>query len=114
ADKESLKTVLRNLVSNAVKFTPRNGEITASCSEDDKGMLVVSVADTGIGMSEEIRNSLFTITKKVSRPGTDNEPSTGLGLILCKELVEKHGGKLWVESTEGKGSVFYFSIPSSS
>jgi PAS domain S-box-containing protein len=114
ADKESLKTVLRNLVSNAVKFTPRNGEITVGCSEVDKGMLVVSVADTGIGMSEEIRNSLFTITKKVSRPGTDNEPSTGLGLILCKELVEKHGGKIWVKSTEGKGSIFYFSIPSSS
>jgi signal transduction histidine kinase len=113
-DKESLKTVLRNLISNAVKFTPHKGIVTISSDLADRGFLLVAIADTGIGMSNEIRTSLFTITKKVSRPGTDNEPSTGLGLILCKELIEKHGGKIWVESTEGKGSTFYFTVPSAS
>jgi signal transduction histidine kinase len=112
ADKESLKTVLRNLISNAVKFTPHKGTITILSDIADRGFLSISIADTGIGMSSEILENLFTITKKVSRPGTDNEPSTGLGLILCKELIEKHGGKIWVESSEGKGSTFYFTIPS--
>lgn len=112
ADKESLKTVLRNLISNAVKFTPHKGTITILSDIADKGFLSISIADTGIGMSSEILENLFTITKKVSRQGTDNEPSTGLGLILCKELIEKHGGKIWVESSEGKGSTFYFTIPS--
>ncbi len=112
ADKESLKTVLRNLISNAVKFTPHKGIVTISSDLADKSFLLVAIVDTGIGMSNEIRESLFAITKKVSRPGTDNEPSTGLGLILCKELIEKHGGRIWVESTEGKGSAFYFTVPS--
>lgn len=112
ADEESLRTVLRNLLSNAIKFTPKQGKVEISCSREDDGFLLVSIKDTGIGMPPEILENLFSINKKVSRHGTDNEPSTGLGLILCKELIEKHGGKIWGESVEGNGSTLFFTIPS--
>ncbi|NHB69703.1 sensor histidine kinase [Perlabentimonas gracilis] len=111
ADKESLRTIFRNLVSNAIKFTPSGGSVTLKAYANDKGYVVVSVADTGIGMPDQIKKNLFSISTKVSRPGTNNEPSTGLGLILCKELVEKHGGTIWVESHEGQGSTIYFTVP---
>lgn len=111
ADKESLRTIFRNLVSNAIKFTPNGGSVSLKAYANDKGYVVVSVADTGIGMPDQIKKNLFSISTKVSRPGTNNEPSTGLGLILCKELVEKHGGTIWVESHEGQGSTIYFTVP---
>jgi PAS domain S-box-containing protein len=111
ADKESLKTILRNIISNAVKFTPRGGKIKLVSSIVAKGFIAISVSDNGIGMPESISNSLFEISRGVSRPGTEQEPSTGLGLILCKELVEKHGGKIWVQSQEGEGSTFTFTLP---
>ena len=113
ADRESLKTILRNLISNALKFSLHNGTITLSSQLVAKGFIQVTVSDSGIGMPDSIKNNLFSISTKVSRPGTDNEPSTGLGLILCKELVEKHGGKIWVDSEIEKGSSFHFTIPSS-
>jgi PAS domain S-box-containing protein len=111
ADKESLKTILRNLISNAIKFTPEGGSISLTSKIDKKGFVEFSITDSGIGMPEKIRDNLFKIDQKVSRPGTNLEPSTGLGLILCKELVEKHGGKIWVASSEGEGSQFTFSLP---
>ena len=74
-------------------------------------MLEVSVHDTGIGMSEKILNRLFKIEEKVGSKGTAGEESTGLGLLLCKEFVEKNGGKIWAESEEGVGSTFYYTLP---
>jgi signal transduction histidine kinase len=73
--------------------------------------VVVSVKDTGIGMEKEMTKELFILGKDIGRPGTNDEPSTGLGLILCHDFIEKHGGKIWVESEEGIGSTFKFSIP---
>jgi signal transduction histidine kinase len=110
ADKNMLNTVLRNLLSNAVKFTPRRGKIVVSAiiNSDE---VIISVKDTGIGISEENIEKLFRIDTKYSMTGTNNEQGTGLGLKLSKEFVEKQGGKIWVESIENKGSEFKFSIP---
>jgi two-component system sensor histidine kinase/response regulator len=71
----------------------------------------VRITDTGIGMTPELKAKLFKMNEKTNRPGTSGEPSSGLGLLLCKEFVEKHSGKIWVESEEGKGSTFSFTIP---
>ena len=111
ADRETLKTIIRNLISNAVKFTPHKGIITISSADRQNGFIEISIEDTGIGMSPTLKDSLFKINQKVSRLGTDDEPSTGLGLILCKELIEKHGGVIWVESEPEKGSNFRFTLP---
>jgi signal transduction histidine kinase/DNA-binding response OmpR family regulator len=110
ADKNMLNTILRNLLSNALKFTPRGGEVNVSAmivSDEIK----VSVADNGIGIPAENIDKLFRIDSKYSRPGTEKELGTGLGLKLCKEFIDKLGGKIWVESVENKGSQFIFSIP---
>jgi len=111
ADEYMLGCILRNLTSNAVKFTPKGGKITISAKSLDR-TVECSVSDTGIGMNQKMKENLFNIDVNTSRKGTEREASTGLGLILCKEFVEKHGGKLWVESEEGKGSTFYFTLPS--
>jgi signal transduction histidine kinase len=108
--KHSITTVIRNLVANSIKFTPAGGKITIDALEREKDV-IVSIADTGVGMSEQTIQKLFRIDSKVSTLGTANEKGTGLGLVLCKDFVEKNGGKLWVESKEGAGSTFYFSIP---
>jgi signal transduction histidine kinase len=111
ADNNMLQTIVRNLVSNALKFTPKNGTVYLSAkSLNDKGV-EISVRDTGIGMSSEMIGSLFNPGARNGRPGTDGEASTGLGLLLCKEFVEKMGGKIQVESEEEQGSVFSFNIP---
>jgi signal transduction histidine kinase len=110
ADPFMIETVLRNLINNAIKFTPEGGQIEVSAKKAD-GQVVVSVSDTGIGISEEETQNLFRIDSKVKRKGTNNEEGTGLGLILCHEFVSRHHGKIWVESTPGKGSEFIFSIP---
>ena len=115
ADKAMISTVLRNLISNAVKFTAQGGAIMITLVQKQKE-LMVSVADNGVGIKKELIENLFKIEESQSMPGTNNEQGTGLGLILCKEFVEKHGGKIWVESDpncqwEGKGSTFYFTIP---
>lgn len=110
AHRHSINTVVRNLLSNAIKFTPAGGEITIRCTQRDTE-LITSVSDTGVGMPPEIVAKLFRIDTKHSTKGTANEKGTGLGLILCKEFVEKNGGKIWVESEVGKGSTFYFSLP---
>ena len=112
ADEKMLNTVVRNLLSNAVKFTTTEGKVTISAKETNDNMVEVSVTDTGIGMSENDVNKLFKLDEKVRKPGTDGEPSTGLGLLLCKEFVENHGGKIWIKSQENIGSTFYFTVPS--
>lgn len=109
-DDNMIFTVMRNLVSNAVKFSPQNGMIKLIAKEDNK-QVIVSVEDTGVGMTEEDQQKLFKIGVQHSTMGTENEKGTGLGLILCKELVEKNGGNIWVESKLGRGSKFIFTIP---
>ncbi|MCF8346818.1 MAG: HAMP domain-containing histidine kinase [Bacteroidales bacterium] len=111
ADQAMINTVLRNLVSNAIKFTKPGGEIIMSVTKE-KNDLLISVKDNGVGMSEELIDKLFRIDKNPSTLGTAKESGTGLGLILCKDLIEKHNSKIWIESEEGKGSTFYFTLPS--
>ncbi|MCX6155497.1 MAG: PAS domain-containing sensor histidine kinase [Candidatus Kapabacteria bacterium] len=114
ADIPMINTILRNLISNAIKFTPTAGNIeigvSKSATDQEKSHDIIFIKDNGIGMNQFIIENLFQLDQKVSRPGTEGEPSTGLGLILCKEFVEKHSGKIWVESQEGQGSTFYFSL----
>ncbi len=110
ADKEMIKTVLRNLVTNAMKFTNQNGIVTLSTRQSDNAVLFI-ISDTGMGIEPEHIASLFKIDCKLSKKGTAGETGTGLGLILCQEFIEKHNGKIWVESILGKGSNFKFSIP---
>jgi len=111
ADSHFLQTIIRNLVSNALKFTPKGGKVSLSAKSEDGQNIKISVSDTGIGMSKVMINNLFRPDVKTNRLGTNNEPSTGLGLLLCKEFIEKHDGEFWVESAEGKGSVFNFTLP---
>jgi len=111
ADKNMVQTVLRNLVSNSVKFTHPGGKINIFASRNRHDEIEIGVQDNGIGMSRDLLKRMFNIDQKNNRPGTEGETSTGLGLLLCKEFVEKHNGRIWVESEEHKGSVFYFSIP---
>jgi signal transduction histidine kinase len=110
ADSNLLQAVIRNLLSNAVKFTPKGGTILIQGKEDDKNT-TIAIKDSGIGMNAKMIENLFQLDVKTNRKGTNDEPSTGLGLILCKEFVEKHGGKIWVESEENIGSAFYFTFP---
>jgi signal transduction histidine kinase len=110
ADENMLKTIFRNLVSNAIKFSHENGSITLKSAVIDQ-QIEVTVADTGIGIPPENLSLLFRIDTTVTTKGTANETGTGLGLILCKEFVEKHNGKIWVESEVGKGSEFKFILP---
>jgi len=111
ADEAMLNSIIRNLISNAIKFTSNGGKVTVQAKTDDCNMVEVSINDCGIGMSSTLSDKLFKLEEKVGRPGTDGEESTGLGLLLCKEFVEKHGGNIWVESKENIGSTFYFTIP---
>jgi two-component system sensor histidine kinase/response regulator len=110
ADVNMLKTILRNLVSNAIKFTHKGGKIDI-LAEKDNSSVIVSVSDNGVGMDQETMAKLFDTSQNHSTNGTESEKGTGLGLLLCKEFVEKHGGKIWVESELGKGSAFKFTLP---
>jgi PAS domain S-box-containing protein len=110
ADIDMLKTVLRNLVSNAIKFTNKNGAISIS-TEENSGNVTISVSDNGIGIPPDNLTKLFDIAQVLTTKGTAGEIGTGLGLLLCKEFVEKHGGKIWIESEVGKGSDFKFTLP---
>ncbi len=111
ADSNMLQSVIRNLVSNAVKFTAKGGSINLSAKSAGDNNVEIAIKDSGIGMSSKMVDNLFRVDVRTKRKGTEGEPSTGLGLLLCKEFVEKQGGKIRVESEEGKGSVFYFTIP---
>jgi len=110
ADKNMLTTIVRNLVSNSIKFTRPGGKITIEAKKSDD-FVEISIADTGLGISKEKLGQLFKMDKNVSTKGTANEEGTGLGLLLCKEMIEKHNGGIWVESEIGSGSKFYFTIP---
>jgi len=110
ADKQMLSTILRNLISNAIKFTRPEGEIEITVIRQ-KGNTLFSVSDNGVGIKNEALQKLFKVEESCCTPGTQNEKGTGLGLLLCKEFVDKHGGKIWVESEPGKGSKFSFTIP---
>jgi signal transduction histidine kinase len=110
ADKNMLSTIVRNLVSNSIKFTKPGGKITvASKLVDD--YVEISISDTGVGMRKEDLEKLFKLDKTISTKGTANEEGTGLGLLLCKEMINQHGGKIWVESELGKGTTFIFTLP---
>ncbi len=110
ADSQMLKTVLRNLISNAIKFTDPGGVITIN-AEKDISNIMISVSDNGIGIDATEINKLFDVAQIHSTLGTANEGGTGLGLLLCKQFVEKHHGIIWVESELRKGSCFKFTIP---
>ncbi|HEX2982607.1 MAG TPA: ATP-binding protein, partial [Ignavibacteriales bacterium] len=110
-DANIFSAVIRNLLSNAVKFTRKKGIIEVDAYEQGNE-IVVSVSDNGIGISEEYFNEIFCVNSRRSTLGTEKETGTGLGLILCKELAEKNGGRIWAQSAVDKGSIFYFTIPS--
>jgi len=111
ADVLMLKTVLRNLIINAVKFTNTLGAVNVS-AKWDKSVVTISVSDNGVGISSENLSKLFDISQVLTTAGTSKEKGTGLGLLICKEFVEKQGGRIWVESEIGKGSDFRFTLPS--
>jgi len=113
ADKAMVSTVLRNLISNAIKYTMPGGEVSISAVKN-QNEFIFSVNDTGIGIPKNGIEKIFHIEQNYSTLGTSREKGTGLGLILCKEFVEKHDGKIWVQSAEGIGSTFYFTLPRSS
>lgn len=110
ADKHMINTVLRNLISNAIKFVKLDGEIIIATEQTPEN-IIVSVSVNGVGIPTFRIKNIFNIGESFSTSGTSNEKGTGLGLILCKEFVDKHSGNIWVESEEGKGSVFYFTLP---
>lgn len=110
ADKNMISTVFRNILSNSIKFTNTGGMIEVEALEKN-GWAMFTISDNGIGMSEKTLSNLFKITEKVQRNGTANETGTGLGLILCKEFVEKNGGTIKVESEQDRGSRFIITIP---
>jgi len=110
ADVNMFTTVMRNLISNAIKFTPENGKIDITAIEKETEVQI-NVSDTGLGVSKESKEKLFRIDVNHSTPGTNQEQGTGLGLILCKEFIEKNKGKIWVESALGEGSIFSFTLP---
>ncbi|MFO7864663.1 MAG: HAMP domain-containing sensor histidine kinase [Salinivirgaceae bacterium] len=109
-DSEMIKTVIRNLVSNAIKFTYEHGTVFITANKTE-GNLQVGISDTGAGMPPETINSLFKVGKTKSKKGTNGEQGTGFGLLLCKEFIDKHHGKIWADSQIGKGSHFKFTLP---
>ncbi|MFA5010947.1 MAG: PAS domain-containing sensor histidine kinase [Ignavibacteria bacterium] len=110
ADEDMLRIIIRNLITNSVKFSNEKSSVQIRGKELNDNSVEICVCDNGIGMSDNILNNLFKLDANVKREGTANEKSTGLGLMICKEFVEKHNGKIWAESEVGKGSKFYFTL----
>ncbi len=111
ADRDKLIQILTNLVSNALKFTPENGKITVRVGEDADGSVMISISDTGVGISEGDVSKLFNKFQQFDRVPGPGKKGTGLGLAISKRIVELHGGRIWAESEIKKGSTFYFTIP---
>ncbi len=111
ADEYMFKSIIRNLVFNAVKYTNRGGRITIAAKSLSGDSVEISISDTGIGMSRVMVDNLFRLDVQTRRKGTESEPSSGLGLMLCKDFIEQHGGKIWADSIEGKGSTLLFTLP---
>ncbi len=109
-DKEMTKTILRNLISNAIKFTNHHGQIVLDALTNGTNVNI-TVTDNGVGIAAETLPQLFSFETNATTFGTENEVGSGIGLHLCKELIEKQGGKIWVESEVNKGSCFGFSLP---
>lgn len=112
ADENMLNTILRNLISNAIKFTHKNGKIIIDVKFLNRFMQI-SISDNGVGITPENQKKLFLLNSNITTKGTNEEAGTGIGLMLCKEFVERHGGKIWFESEVSKGTTFFFTIPSS-
>jgi signal transduction histidine kinase len=110
ADPEMLKTVLRNLVSNAIKFTNTGGIIKINVQQINS-IAEIAISDNGVGIKPSELKKLFDISQVISKTGTAEESGTGLGLLICKDFIEKHGGRIWVESESGSGSDFKFTLP---
>lgn len=110
ADNNQIDIVIRNILSNAIKFTPENGLITIE-AEEKGDMWQISIRDTGVGMTAEVQRTIFRDSSNITTYGTNNEKGTGLGLSLCKEMVHKNNGEIWVESIPRKGTTFYFTLP---
>ena len=109
-DKEKMARVINNLMTNAIKFSPKGGRIEVMTAKHDNGV-VIKVADNGIGIPADKLPGLFRMFTNVRRKGTANEESFGLGLAICKQIVDAHGGTLSVDSTEGQGSTFVITLP---
>jgi len=110
ADPNSIRIVTRNLITNAIKFSRKDDTIVVSAQQRDDNFILVSVKDSGVGMTEKQLNKLFK-SKVDSGTGTNNESGTGMGLLFCKDLIEKCNGKIWVESVQGSGTEFFFTLP---
>ncbi|MBN1598876.1 MAG: hypothetical protein JW894_11335 [Bacteroidales bacterium] len=110
SDKNMVDTIIRNLITNAIKFTPSGGLVTISCQQANN-QIIISVKDNGVGIPGNIADQIFNIDSSYHTKGTAGETGTGLGLILCKEFIEKNGGTIWMESEENKGSIFSFTLP---
>ncbi|MGE5499730.1 MAG: sensor histidine kinase [Syntrophothermus sp.] len=110
ADRNMLATIIRNLISNPIKFTNAGGKVSIKVKESGD-FTEIAISDTGVGMGTKKIDHLFKIDQKVNTKGTANEEGTGLGLLLCKEMIEKQNGAIWVESLPGKGTTFYFTLP---
>jgi signal transduction histidine kinase len=110
ADNNMINLIFRNLILNGIKFTDNGGVIKISATKEDNE-IKVCIKDNGVGISADIQKMLFEKTTGYSTRGTANEKGTGLGLILCKEFIERNGGKIWLESEVGQGSTFYVTIP---
>ena len=111
ADENMLESIIRNLLSNAVKYTSRHGKVYVSATLLPDESVRISVRDTGIGMNQKLIEELFRIDIKSNRKGTEGEYSSGLGLIICKDFIDRHCGKFEIKSKEGKGTTFSFTLP---
>ena len=109
-DSRMSETIFRNLISNALKYSNIKGSVTLSANPISREEIEITVKDSGIGMNSEIFRKLFKLNEQVCRKGTDGEASSGLGLLICKELVERQGGTIWAESSENEGSSFHFTL----
>jgi signal transduction histidine kinase len=110
ADEFMMKTIVRNIISNALKFTHTGGEVSISAKKSNDSILV-SISDNGMGIDNRFLPEIWDSSSTYTTSGTANEQGTGLGLIICKEFVEKHGGTIWAESELGKGTTFNFTLP---